>query len=239
MRAETRMIVRINQIEVAQAEQASGWPVHGLTGPIRFRWPVDTNAFEILVLSRDEQTQPLQFQFRQQQVRQLIPIVLSAVRERGEEVVIRLDGAMRTGELVGGFAHLTESHGYGRYSIAHVDKLNFDPDETAGSVRFQLLPHRIGPLCMDATIGLERSVRMRLIGVPEELVNPLLDTHDLDDERWKEILPQAGFMLSTSTRLRSIEVITPRLDASQIKERLLGQLGGAKPLSQEVQRRDR
>ncbi len=233
------MIVRINQIEVAQAEQASGWPIHGLTGPIQFRWPADNNAYEILVLSRDEQTQPLHFEFRQQQVRQLIPIVLNAVRERGEEVVIRLDGAMRSGELIGGFAHLTETHGYGRYSIARVDKLNFDPDETTGSVRFQLLPHRIGSICMDAAIGLERSVRMRLIGIPEELVNPLLDTHDLDDERWTEILPQAGFMLSTSTRLRSIEVITPRLKAAQIKDRLLQLLSGSKAVPQELQPRAR
>ncbi len=80
------MIVRINQIEVAQAEQAGGWPGHGLTGPIRYRWPAGANAFEILVLQKDERRHALDAEFRQQQSRQLIPGILSALKEGGRRL---------------------------------------------------------------------------------------------------------------------------------------------------------
>ncbi len=138
--------------------------------------------------------------------------------------MIRLDGAMLRGELVGGFGHLTEAHGYGRYAVSSVGKLEMDPDETMGSIRFQLLPQQAGRLCGDVGVGLERSVRMRAFGVPGELVNPLLDTHELDDERWGDILMRCGFVLSTSTGLRSVQIITSRLDAAGMKERLAMQL---------------
>src|SRR5690349_4906872 len=87
------MIVCINQIEVFHAEQYSGWPA-GPQGAIRFQWPPQTFAFEILILESDEQRQPLGRDFRQNQLRQLIPEVVAGLKNVGEEIVVRLDGAL-------------------------------------------------------------------------------------------------------------------------------------------------
>jgi hypothetical protein len=73
-------------------------------------------------------------------------------------------------------------------------------------------------------LGLERNVRLRLFGVPEALVNPLLDIDDLDDERWAEILPRAGVMVGTVRTLQAIHLLTGRSAPAEIRSRLTRRL---------------
>ena len=222
------MIVRINQLPVAQVE-AEAWPGGGgpLRGPIAYAWPSDARAFEVLVLDRDEQQRPLGDAFRRAQVRQLIPQVVAAVRERGEEVVVRLDGPVSPRELLPALCHLTDAAGNGRFMVSELAKLDPKPREMMASVRLQPSEPALVALCGDEELGLERSVRMRLFGVPEALVNSLLDLHFVGDGRWGEALDGAGFVINAAKELRGLYVITRRLDATEFKSRLTKRLVAA------------
>jgi hypothetical protein len=79
-------------------------------------------------------------------------------------------------------------------------------------------------LVADAELALERSVRLRALGVPEALVHSVLSIGPADDHRWDDVMPQAGFMVGTSRGLRSLYVVTPRLDATTFKTRLTQRL---------------
>src|SRR5687767_5957320 len=109
------MIVRINQLEVGRVEQEAGWASGGVLGPVRYDWPADARSYEVLILDRDEQSRPLAEKFRQGQMRQLIPQAVAALREPGEEVVVRLDGLFAEGELLPALSHLTAPDGQGRF----------------------------------------------------------------------------------------------------------------------------
>jgi hypothetical protein len=224
------MIVRIHQLPVAQAE-ADAWPGGGgggaLRGPIAYTWPDDARAFEVLVLDRDEQERALSENFRQAQVRQLIPQVVAALREPGEEVVVRLDGPVSPRELLPSLCHLTDPAGYGRFMVSELAKLDPKPQESMASVRMQPSADGLAALCADAELGLERSVRLRLFCVPERLVNGLLDIHFASDGRWRDILDEAGFVLNAARGLRALFVITRRLDAAEFKSRLMRRLMAA------------
>jgi hypothetical protein len=222
------VIVRINQLPLEQVEPAA-WP--GGAGPLRgavaYAWPADARAFEVLVLDRDEQHRPLSESFRQAQVRQLVPQVAAALRERGEEIVVRLDGPVSLRELLPSLCHLTDPAGNGRFMVSELAKLDPEPQEVMASVRMQPSDAGLAALCADAELGLERSVRLRLFGVPEPLVNSLLDLHYTSDGRWGELLDAAGFVVHAARGLRSILVVTRRLDAGQFKSRLTKRLVAA------------
>src|SRR5579862_4793532 len=105
------MIVRINQVEAAQIEKDSGWS-GGQQGPILGgAWPADMRAFELVILGQDEQQRPLTETFRQTQLRHIIPEAAAALREKGEECVVRLDGPLADGELLAAFRRLTDATG--------------------------------------------------------------------------------------------------------------------------------
>jgi hypothetical protein len=218
------MIVRINQLDLPRAEMEGGWPEQGMLGPIRYAWPQETHIYEVLILDRDESKQPVDAEFRRQQLRQLVPEAVEALREPGEEIVVRLDGPLTEGELLAAMRHLTDAQGRGRYAFSPLRKLEPDPEEEIGSVRLQMSPAMLAALCADPALGLHRSVRLRAFAVPETLVNPLLDVDTTDDERWGEILSQCGFMLSTTFGLRSLHVRSRRLEPSAMKSRLTKQL---------------
>src|SRR5688572_21861934 len=187
------MIVRINQFDVFLAEQYAGWPETGLQGPLAAPWPADTNAFEILILDQDEQRQPLSRPFRQSQLRQLLPQVIEALVEPNEKLVARLDGPVEPDQLLPAFNYLTDARGAGRFGIAAATKLDLAPGYNGtGGVRMELSTTALTKLCNEQALGLERSVRLRIFALPEALVNPFLDISEVDDERWPEILPQAG-----------------------------------------------
>jgi len=223
------VIVRINQLPVPQAE-ADAWPGNAggpLRGPIVYSWPDDAKAFEVLVREVDEREQPLSEPFRQAQVRQLIPQVVAALREAGEQVVVRLDGPVSPHELLPSLCHLTDSTGNGRFMVSELAKLDPRPREMMASVRMQPSEAGLVALCGDAEVGLERSVRLRLFCVPEPLVNSLLDIHFAGDGRWGEVLDKAGFVLTAGKGMRALYVVTRRLDAAQFKARLMNRLVAA------------
>jgi hypothetical protein len=219
------VIVRVSQLPIDQVE-AQSWPGSGgsLRGALQYRWPETARAFEVLVLDRDEQQRPLTEPFRQAQVRQLIPQVAMAVREGGEEVVVRLDGPVAPREMLPALCHLTDAAGNGRFMVSELAKLDPKPQQVMASIRMQPSDAGLAALCGDAELGLERSVRMRLFCVPAALVNALLDVHYTSDGRWGEILDAAGGVINVSRELRALLVVTRRLEAPEFKARLTRRL---------------
>jgi hypothetical protein len=221
------MIVRINQIDVAGAESASGWDPGPPRGGVDFSWPLRTFAYQIFILDQDERQQPLPVAFRQNQVRQLIPQILAALADdETQQTVVRLDGPLSDGELLAAFGYLADPTGCERYAISATQKLDPLPDAVLSSVRLVPTPALLKTLCADAQLGLDRAVRLRAFAVPEPMVNPLLDTTDLDDERWRDILPKATMVLSTAVNLQSLVVWTPRFDPAEAKRRIMQRLAG-------------
>ncbi len=218
------MIVRINQFDSPRPESEAGWPADGRLGPLSATWPEGTRAYEILILDQDENRRPLSETFRQQQLRHLIPQAVEALREAGEQIVVRMDGPFADRELLPTFRHLTDSHGEGKFATSSVQKLDGSPAEILSGVRIGPTGPSLHAMCGDAAIGLERSVRMRVISVPDELVNVLLDVDGPDDERWNEVLRRAGFVLSTVRGLLALHVLTARFDAATVKGRLMQRL---------------
>src|SRR5688572_29597733 len=105
------MIVRINQFDAPRPESEAGWPPDGRLGPVLAPWPEGTRAYEILVLEQDEQRRPLSESFRQQQLRQLIPQAVAALRQAGEQIVVRIDGPLAEREIFPAYRRLTDANG--------------------------------------------------------------------------------------------------------------------------------
>src|SRR5438034_4054402 len=120
------MIVRINQFDPANAEPYSGWGDDGLRGAILYDWPNDTHAFEVLILESDERQRQLAAAFRQAQLRRLLPEILAALAEPGEQIVARLDGPVAPAELVDTAKHLTDPQGKGAYAFSLAQRLHAD-----------------------------------------------------------------------------------------------------------------
>ena len=219
------MIVRINQFDAPRPESEAGWPAEGRRGPLLAPWPDGTRAFEVLILEQDETRRALPEAFRQQQLRQLIPQAVAALREPGEEVVVRLDGVLADRELLPAYRHLTAPDGSGRFAVSGADKFEPAPRETLTSIRIHpAAPDALQRLCSDSALGLERSVRLRAFSVPEAMVNVLIDIDSPDDERWADALTKTGFVLSTVVGMRALHVLTARFDAAAVKGRLMQRL---------------
>ncbi|HEX4124953.1 MAG TPA: hypothetical protein VHY37_09535 [Tepidisphaeraceae bacterium] len=221
------MIVRINQIDPAQFDGDSFaspgspvWPPDGPTGKIHVQWT--PRAFEVLILDTDEQNRPVDASFQQQQLRKVIPLAAAALAERGQVVVLRLDGPMSAGELLPALGYLQGAET--RFACSEFQKLHAGVPATAASLRILGSPVLIGALCNDESIGLSRSVRLRAMAVPPDLVAPLLDVAATDDERWQDILPHTPFLLTTTPQLRSIRILSSKLEPAEIKTRLTRQL---------------
>jgi hypothetical protein len=221
------MIVRINQFEPPRAEPSAGWPASGLSGPLKYIWPGETHAFELLILDRDEQQQILTDSFRQKQLRQLIPDVVEALREPSEEIVARLDGPLAEEEIVGAFEHIVEPDGAGRYAFSAAERLEDHAPAPVVSVRMQLTRPRLAMLMTDANIGFERLVRLRILSIPSHLVSAFLDTNETDDERWADLLPEAGIAISTVRGLLAVHLLTKRFDPIEARTRLMQRLLGS------------
>src|SRR4051812_22589835 len=152
------MIVRINQFDPANAEPYSGWGDEGLRGAILYDWPNDTHAFEVLILESDERQRQLAATFRQTQLRRLLPEILIALAEPGEQIVARLDGPVTSGELLGVMKHLSDAHGEGSFAISPVHRWQHDTAPPIASIRLHLTPARLAALCMDSNTGLDSAV---------------------------------------------------------------------------------
>jgi len=221
------MIVRINQFDAGGAEQSGGWDAGDLRGPINCVLPPGTIALELLILDSDESGQKLDAGFRQAQLRQLAPDVLAALRDSREQIVVRLDGPLIAGELLAAFKHLTDPHGLGRFAISPVQKFDTLAMPAVGSVRICLPAPQVQAIFDDAELGLHKSVRIRAFAVREQVVNPLLDIDELDDERWKDVLNEAGFVISASRGLQSLQILTHTLSAEQARARIVQKLSSA------------
>jgi hypothetical protein len=224
------VIVRINQIDPTQFEgdpqstASPPWPSDGPTGRIHIQWT--PRAYEVLILDQDEQRKPLPDAFRQQQLRKIIPLASAALAERGQILVLRLDGPAAPGELLPALAHLASGMigPETRFACTEFQKLHAAGPATIASLRIAATPVVAGILCGDENLGLSRSVRLRAMAVPPDLVAPLLDVAATDDERWQEILPHSRFLLSTTPQLRSLRILSSSLEPAEIKSRITRQL---------------
>jgi hypothetical protein len=218
------MIVRINELDVARAEAAADWGLDPRRGPLSYDWPASAHAYEVLVLDRDEQNRTLPAAFRQNQVRHLIPETIAALLEDGDEIVLRFDGALAADELLHAVSVVTAANWVGRFALSDAVRVEPDAAPVIGSLRAHAPVAALAALCLDPQLAIERSVRLRAFGLPERFVQPLLAIGSADDRRWDELMPHAGFMIGTSHGLRSLYVVTPRLDAGQFKARLTHRL---------------
>jgi hypothetical protein len=218
------VIVRINQFDPANTEPYSGWGDEGMSGPILYDWPEDAHAFEVLILESDERQRQLAPNFRQSQIRQILPQIVEALSESNEQIVARLDGPLAGGEMLAALGYITDASGVGKYSVSPVQKLDATAPHPAASMRIHLSSQRLAALCTDTNVGLQSAVRLRAFLVPDLLVNPLLDVAELFDERWSEILPRCGLVMGSMRTMQSIYLITRRYDATQVRQRIMNKL---------------
>jgi hypothetical protein len=220
------LIVRINQIDPDQFEGDPGpsaWSSDGPTGRIQIEW--SPRAYEVLILDTDEQQKPVGDSFRQKQLRKMIPLATAALIERGQVLVLRLDGPVAPGELMSALGHLAGGAGGDvRYACSEFQKLHTTDVASSASLRVAASPVLANILCGDENIGLSRSVRLRAMAVPPDLVAPLLDVSATDDERWQEILPHSPFLLSTTPQLRSLRILSCSIEPAEMKSRITRQL---------------
>jgi uncharacterized membrane protein YgcG len=220
------MIVRIQQFQVIDAERFAAWPPQGETAPIRAPFPPRTNAFELSVLEKDEQGRGVPMEKRRDHLRTLVSPLADALKEAAESAtVLRLDGRLSPRELPAAFKYLTDAEGFGRFAFSSAEKLEPGPAPVSGSIRIEAGGPALAAICGDPQLGIDRNVRMRLFCVPAELVNPLLDTADADDERWPDIFAAAHFLIQNTHGLDALHVIT-RMVADEVSNRISGQLGG-------------
>lgn len=229
------MIVRINQIDPARVEADGGWPAGPHTGPFRGPWPVDLRALELLILSEDERKQPLTDAFRQQQLRQLIPQAAIALSSpdggpagpavaADSPVAIRLDGRVADGELLPAWRHLTDADGRGRFGFSASAKFDDLTGPPWGSVRVVPSWRLLARICGDPALGLERSVRLRLVTLPAAHLPAMLETATADDPRWAELMAQCPLYVGTTAGLKSLHILVRQLDAAQVKARVMQRL---------------
>jgi hypothetical protein len=184
-------------------------------------------VFELLILEQDEQGRPLSETFRRAQLRQMLPQAIAALREPGEEVVLRLDGPLADGELLAAFRWLTDPDGRGRFAFSAAAKPDDAPQEVPCAVRVHPSPQLLTSLCGDMALGLERSVRLRAVCVPADGVKAVLEIDAADDVRWEVALARASFVLGSTRGLRSLQIATPRFDAAGVKSRVMRRLMSA------------
>lgn len=218
------MIVRINQFAAAQSEEQSGWGAGARSGPIRYDWPTEAFAYEVLVLDTDEQQQPLTRGFRQARLRELIPEVLLALRDPTDQLVLRVDGELTPGGLLGCFQYLSPEHGVQRFGISESLELRDHSSPAEGSIRMQVDDAHLALLCGEHAIGGRAALRLRAFAVPGELVPPLLDISDLDDERWGEVLEETRFIVQTVRDHESLQILTRKITPEAVRDRLTDRL---------------
>ncbi len=220
------MIVRINQFDPEWAEDAADWSAGAFTGPIRAAWPDDTHGFEILILENDESDQLLDASARRSRLRELLPDLMLALAEPGHAAVLRLDGPLTAAGLLPVLSCLDLDDPAARFGLSPAMKLGEQSPE--GSIRFHAPDPATAALCVAPSVDLESAVRLRIFGVPSELVAPLLDVSTLEDERWPEIVSEASYLLQTVRGLGALHVLTRRFDPDQLRARVTHQLLRAK-----------
>lgn len=221
------MIVRINQLDARRGEAAGGWgqEENDLRRDPACKWPVGTQVIQVLVLDQDERQKVLGLDFRRKQVRKLIVDLCNVLVDDDRALVVRLDGPVTTTELLPVIKYLTDPSGTGRFSMSAFDRLDdTDPRPAQASVRVYLAPDQLAELAADRDVGIDREVRLRVFDVPEDLINPLLDTGGPNDERWSEIIDAARFIVSTTRGGESLVCHLRHASPSDVKARLTDRL---------------
>lgn len=214
------MIVRLHQIDPADAEALTFWNTTDLRGPIPYHWPIECHGYQVTALDIDEKHQPVPDPVRRRRLRQLLPTMLNGLAAPGYQTVLRFDGPLIDGEMLAVFRYLADNTHVERYCISPVQQ--FNGRAAVASVRVLPTDRTMASLCNDVQIGIEKSVRLRAFCVPELLVNPLLDTSDLDDERWRDLLGEARYVISTARGLLSAVIWTPSFEPHALKLHALG-----------------
>src|SRR5437868_15350505 len=106
-----------------------------------------------------------------------------------DHIVVRRDGQMARSELLPALSRLAAGDEPFRYAMSPVRRLDPQLGPVNGGIRALMTVRQLTALCTDQSLGLERSVRLRIFAVPEEFVSPFLDIDSVEDERWTEILP--------------------------------------------------
>ncbi len=216
------MLVRLNQIDPRSADGAAGWTTGGVRGTVAYAWPATAFAYQLVALDADEAGRPVAADARRAEVRRVLPAVIGAVGRAGEVTVLRLDGPFGPG-LVPAVA---AAAGAAAYAVSAVQRFGFDAAPPLASVRLAADAATVERLCRDERLALHAGVRLRAFLLPAALVDPMVDTAEPDDERWRELLPAAGAVVSTAADLLSVVIWSATLGRTHCGSRLAAGLDG-------------
>jgi hypothetical protein len=216
------MLVRLNQIDPRSAEGAAGWTTGGLRGSVAHAWPASTFAYQLQTLDTDEGGSPVPDDARRREVRRLTSAVVAAVARADDRIVVRVDGPFGPG-LMPAVAAAGSADTAG-YSVSAAQRLTGDVDPILASVRLATTVAGLDELAGDDRLALSAGVRLRAFPLPADLIDPMLDTADPDDERWRELLPRAAGVVSTAADLLSIVIWTAVVGPDALRDRLATRL---------------
>jgi hypothetical protein len=218
------MILRINELRARDVETRGNWAPGTPQGPLAADFPAGARAFEVYIKPTDEHEKPMDAARRRTQLRRLLADCADALKGEGEELVVRLDGPLAAGEMAEALRHVGAGGGERRFAIAAARKFEVGPPAATGSMRLHVDHAQLAALLADPSVGVDKSVRLRVFSIAGELVNPLIDADDLDDERWPELLAGAGLVVTTSKGMESILLVSDRYDLAAVKGRLATKL---------------
>ena len=214
------MLVRLNQIDPRSADGAAGWTTGGVRGTVAYAWPAAAFAYQLVALETDEAGRPVTADARRAEVRRVLPAVVGAVGRPGDTAVVRLDGPFGPGLVPA----LVAAAGAGGYAVSAVQRLGLDAAPPLATVRLAATDGTLARLCGDEALALHAGVRLRAFLLPPPLVDPMLDTADVDDERWRDLLPLAGAVVSTAADLLSVVIWSMELRPDELRDRLAAKL---------------
>ena len=214
------MLVRLNQLDPRSAESVAGWTTGGVRGSLAYTWPASAFAYQLQVLDRDEAGQPVADERRRAEVRRVLAGVVAAVARPDDRLVVRLDGPFGPGLAPAAVAATAAA----AFSVGSVQRLTADAAPPQTSVRFVADEATLATLCRDESLGLAAGVRLRAFPLPPALVDPMLDTADADDERWRDLLPAAAGVVTTAADLTAIVIWTAALNPDALRDRLAPRL---------------
>jgi hypothetical protein len=215
------MIVRINQIDPAQADATSGWPVSDESG---FAWPSGMRAMDLFILSEDENRQPLSDAFRRQQFRQMLPQIAIALRDVGESPVLRLHGPLGESDLLAGWQHLTDADGRGRYAFSAAARTSVSDLPPVATLTLAPSWKGLSVACADGRLGIDRAVQSLLLLCPDEQVPTCLTGVIEAKPDWQALLGQCSVAVRPTRSLRSIQLFARHMDMPQVKQRIMQRL---------------
>ena len=217
------MIVRIDPVDIAAAEAASGWPDAART----IAWPSGTRAFEMAIRAGDDAPEPMTDAFRQQQFRQMLPQVAIALAPDAHEPMLRLAGPVTDLNLLPAWRHLLSGSLQNRFSFSASRRPadSADPGEPIVA-SLCLAPGwpTLSIVCGDEHIGLEHAVRTELFVAPPEQIAPLLAAGGSEDGIPELLLAECSVIVMPSRQLRSLHLFTRLPETAAVRQKIMRQL---------------